>query len=254
MDVTIRETERIDELNGRGYRIIQDQKGFCFGIDAVLLSSFAIVKEGDHVLDLGTGTGVIPILLEAKTEGEHFTGLELQEEVADMARRSVQLNDLTGKVDIVTGDLCHAVDIFGKSSFSVVTSNPPYMPYTGGLISPNEKKAISRSEIKCKLSDVIYQAATLLVSGGRFYMVHRPSRLSEIMVLMEQNGLAVRYVRFVYPNTEKDANLVLLEGIRGARHQAVIEKPCIVYEKPGVYHQEIHDIYFHEKLMEHRLR
>lgn len=251
MDVIIKGTERIDELNGRGYRIIQDQKGFCFGIDAVLLSSFAIVKEGDHVLDLGTGTGVIPILLEAKTRGKHFTGLELQEEVADMARRSVKLNNLTEKVDIVTGDLCHAVDIFGKSSFSVVTSNPPYMPYTSGLVSPNEKKAISRSEIKCRLSDVISQASALLISGGRFYMVHRPSRLSEIMVLMEQNGLAVRYMRFVYPSVEKDANLVLIEGVRSAKHQVVLEKPCIVYEKPGIYHQEMKDIYFHEKLMEH---
>jgi tRNA1(Val) A37 N6-methylase TrmN6 len=254
MNVTIKETERIDELNGRGYRIIQDRSGFCFGIDAVLLSSFAIVKEGDHVLDLGTGTGVIPILLEAKTKGAHFTGLELQEEVAEMARRSVRMNELEEKVDIVTGDLREAVKIFGKSSFSVITSNPPYMPYTGGLVSPNEKKAISRTELKCTLSDVISQAAALLVSGGRFYMVHRPSRLSEIMVLMQQNGLAVRYMRLVYPSPEKDANLVLIEGIRGARHQVVVEKPCIVYEKPGVYHPEMHEIYFHEQLMDHELR
>lgn len=254
MDVTVRETERIDELNGRGYRIIQDKRGFCFGIDAVLLSSFAIVKEGDHVLDLGTGTGVIPILLEAKTRGKHFTGLELQEEVADMARRSVRLNDLTEKVDIITGDLCQAVDIFGKSSFSVVTSNPPYMPCRDGLVSPNEKKAISRSEVRCKLLDVIAQAAALLVPGGRFYMVHRPYRLSEIMVLMEQNGLAVRYMRFVHPSVEKEANLVLIEGVRGAKHQAVVEQPCIVYERLGVYHPEITDIYFHEKLMKHALR
>ncbi len=251
MEVTIRETERIDELNGRGYRIIQDRDGFCFGLDAVLLSSFAIVKEGDHVLDLGTGTGVIPILLEAKTKGAHFTGIELQQDVADMARRSVQMNNLTGKVDIVTGDLCKAVEIFGKSSFSVVTSNPPYMTYTGGLVSPNERKAISRSEIKCKLSDVISQAAALLVPGGRFYMVHRPYRLSEIMVLMEKNGLAVRYLRFVYSSVDKGANLLLIEGIRGAKHQAVVEKPCIIFDKPGVYCPEITDIYFHEKLMEH---
>ncbi len=253
-EVVIRDNERVDELNDRGYRIIQDTDGFCFGLDAVLLSSFSIVREGDHVLDLGTGTGVIPILLEAKTKGSHFTGLELQPEVADMARRSVQLNNLTGKVDIVTGDLREAEKIFGKSSFSVVTSNPPYMPYTKGLISPNTKKAISRSEVYCKLSDVISQAAALLITGGRFYMVHRPSRLTEIMVLMEKNDLAVRYIRFVYPSVEKKANLVLIEGVLEARHQAIVEKPCIVFEKPGVYSPEMTDIYFHEKLMEHGVR
>lgn len=254
MNVKIKDTERIDELNSRGYRIIQDREGFCFGLDAVLLSSFAIVKEGDNVLDLGTGTGVIPLLLEAKTKGRHFTGIELQKDVADMARRSVMLNDLTEKIDIVTGDLYDAVKIFGKASFSVITVNPPYMPFTGGLVSPNEKKAISRSEIKCSLSGIISQSVELLKPGGRFYMVHRPFRLTEIIAEMTMNGLSVRYVRFVHPRADKEANLVLIEGIRDAKHQTVVEKPCIVYEKPDVYHQEITDIYFHEKMMEHTPR
>lgn len=247
----LKENERIDELNGRGYRIIQDKKGFCFGLDAVLLSSFAIVKEGERVLDLCTGSGVIPILLEAKTAGEHFTGIEIQGDVADMANRSVSLNNLEEKVDIVTGDLRNSEKIFGPQSFDVVTANPPYFVATGGLTSPNRQKAIARTEIECTLADVVYNAGRVTKSGGRFYMVHRAERLSEIMLLMGANDFAVRYVRFVYPELNKGANLILVEGVKDARHKPIIEKPCIVYDSPGVYNQEMTDIYFHEKLMEH---
>ncbi len=251
MEWALKDTERIDELNGRGYRIIQDKRGFCFGLDAVLLSSFAIIREGERVLDLCTGSGVIPILLEAKTDGSHFTGIEIQEEVSDMARRSVAMNHLEERVDIVTGDLRNAEEIFGFESFDVVTANPPYFAATGGLTSPNKLKAIARTEIECTLADVVYNAGRVTKSGGRFYMVHRAERLSEIMRLMGANSFAVRYVRFVYPEIEKGANLILVEGVKDARHKPVIEKPCIVYDKPGVYNQEMTDIYFNEKLMEH---
>ena len=224
-------TERIDELNGRGYRIIQDTKGFCFGLDAVLLSAFCIVSNGDQVLDLGTGTGVIPILLEAKTNGGHFTGLELQSEVADMAARSVKLNHIEEKVDIVNGDIRDIKSIFSGSTFDVVTGNPPYKTVSSGLISPNEKKAISRTEVKCTLDDFVGGATYALKPGGRFYMVHRPERMADIYRTFAKYGLGVRYVRYVHPFRDANANLVLIEGIRGAKNNITVLAPMTVYDR-----------------------
>lgn len=243
MKVELKAGERIDELQRNGYQIIQNENGFCFGMDAVLLSGFAKVKKGENALDLGTGTGIIPILLEAKTEGRHFTGLEIQETSADMAQRSVCLNDLNEKVEIVRGDIKEAVDLFGKSSFDVVTSNPPYMTGQHGLINPDMPKAIARHEILCTLEDVIGQASALLKENGRFYMVHRPFRLSEIMVTMSRYRLEPKRMKLVYPFVDKEPNMVLIEGLKGGRPRVTVEKPLIVYEKPGVYTSEIYDIY-----------
>lgn len=243
MKVELKAGERIDELQRNGYQIIQSENGFCFGMDAVLLSGFAKVKKGENALDLGTGTGIIPILLEAKTEGRHFTGLEIQETSADMAQRSVCLNDLNEKVEIVRGDIKEAVDLFGKASFDVVTSNPPYMTGQHGLINPDMPKAIARHEILCTLEDVIGQASALLKENGRFYMVHRPFRLSEIMVTMSRYRLEPKRMKLVYPFVDKEPNMVLIEGLKGGRPRVTVEKPLIVYEKPGVYTSEIYDIY-----------
>ena len=243
MEVKLKAGERIDELQRNGYQIIQNENGFCFGMDAVLLSGFAKVKKGENALDLGTGTGIIPILLEAKTEGRHFTGLEIQETSADMAQRSVCLNDLNEKVEIVRGDIKEAVDLFGKASFDVVTSNPPYMTGQHGLINPDMPKAIARHEILCTLEDVIGQASALLKENGRFYMVHRPFRLSEIMVTMSRYRLEPKRMKLVYPFVDKEPNMVLIEGLKGGRPRVTVEKPLIVYEKPGVYTSEIYDIY-----------
>ena len=243
MKVELKAGERIDELQRNGYQISQNENGFCFGMDAVLLSGFAKVKKGENALDLGTGTGIIPILLEAKTEGRHFTGLEIQETSADMAQRSVCLNDLNEKVEIVRGDIKEAVDLFGKASFDVVTSNPPYMTGQHGLVNPDMPKAIARHEILCTLEDVIGQASALLKENGRFYMVHRPFRLSEIMVTMSRYRLEPKRMKLVYPFVDKEPNMVLIEGLKGGRPRVTVEKPLIVYEKPGVYTSEIYDIY-----------
>ena len=243
MKVELKAGERIDELQRNGYQIIQNENGFCFGMDAVLLSGFAKVKKGENALDLGTGTGIIPILLEAKTEGRHFTGLEIQETSADMAQRSVCLNDLNEKVEIVRGDIKEAVDLFGKASFDVVTSNPPYMTGQHGLVNPDMPKAIARHEILCTLEDVIRQVSALLKENGRFYMVHRPFRLSEIMVTMSRYRLEPKRMKLVYPFVDKEPNMVLIEGLKGGRPRVTVEKPLIVYEKPGVYTSEIYDIY-----------
>lgn len=169
----VHENERLDELHRNGYYIIQDPARFCFGMDAVLLSGFARARRGERVLDLGTGTGIIPILMEAKTEAEDFTALEIQEESADMARRSVLYNHLEEKIRVVTGDIKDASGIFGASSFDIVTTNPPYMIGQHGISSGSEAKAIARHEVLCTLDDILRESAKLLVPGGRFYMVHR---------------------------------------------------------------------------------
>ena len=243
MQVTIKENERIDDLQRNGYRIIQDPDRFCFGMDAVLLSGFASTKPGDKVLDMGTGTGIIPILMEAKTEAAHLTGLEIQPESADMALRSVQLNDLQDKISIVTGDIKEAKTIFPKASFHVITSNPPYMIGQHGLVNPHGEKAIARHEILCTLEDVIENAAALLVPGGHFYMVHRPFRLAEIITTLTKYRLEPKRMQLVYPYIDKEPNMVLIEAVRGGKSRMQVEKPLIVYEKPGVYTQEIYDVY-----------
>lgn len=241
--VVLKENERIDELQRNHYRIIQDPERFCFGMDAVLLSGFATAKEGERVLDLGTGTGIIPILMEAKTKAAHLTGLEIQEDSADMARRSVGLNHLEEKIQIVTGDIREAVSLFGAASFDVVTSNPPYMTERHGLTNPAAPKAIARHELLCTLEDVIAQAAKLLKPGGSFFLVHRPFRLADIMVLLREYRLEPKRMKMVYPFVDKEPNMVLIQANRGGKPRMTVEKPLIVYQKPGVYTQEIYDIY-----------
>lgn len=243
MESNLKPGERIDDLQRNGYRIIQDENRFCFGMDAVLLSGFARVKKGDHVLDLGTGTGIIPILLEAKTEGEHFTGLEIQPDSADMARRSVALNGLQDKIDIVTGDIKEASDLFGASSFEVVTTNPPYMIGQHGIANPDEAKAIARHEVLCTLEDILRESARLLKPGGHFFMVHRPFRLAEILSKMVEYRIEPKRMQLVYPFVDKEPNMVLIEGLRGGKSRITVEKPLIVYKEPGVYTDEIYEIY-----------
>jgi tRNA1(Val) A37 N6-methylase TrmN6 len=235
--------ERVDDLHRNQYKIIQNITKFCFGMDAVLLSGFARVLPGETVLDLGTGTGIIPILLEAKTKGKHFAGLEIQEESADMARRSVTINGLEDKVDIVVGDIKEASSVFGLASFDVITSNPPYMNHNHGLVNPAEAKAIARHEILCSLEDVVRETSKVLKPNGRFYLVHRPFRLAEIINLLIQYKLEPKRMKLVYPYVDKEPNMVLLECIKGARSMIKVEAPLIVYKEPNVYTDEIYDIY-----------
>lgn len=242
-EMECRDDERIDDLQRNGYRIIQKKKGFCFGMDAVLLSGFARVREGERAVDLGTGTGIIPILLKAKTEGDHFIGLEIQEEVAEMAARSVLLNHLEDKVEIVRGDIREASQLFGRASFDVVTSNPPYMNDQHGLKNPDMLKAISRHEVLCTLDDVCREAAALLKPGGRFYMVHRPHRLAEIISSLKEYKLEPKRMKLVHPFIDKEANMVLIEAVRGGKSMMKVEAPVIVYQEPGVYTEEIYTIY-----------
>ena len=236
-------SERIDDLQRKGYKIIQNPEKFCFGMDAVLLSSFAFIKEGETVLDMGTGTGVIPILLEAKTEGKHFTGLEIQTESAKMAERSVALNSLEEKIDIVEGDIKEATKIFGKNIFNVVTVNPPYMNDLHGIKNPDMPKAIARHEVLCTLDDVVREASGVLKQNGRLYMVHRPHRLVEIIQAMKTYKLEPKRIRFVHPYEDKEANMVLIEALKGGKSMVKIEKPLIVYKDVNVYTDELLEMY-----------
>lgn len=235
--------ERFDDLQRNGYKIIQNPQKFCFGMDAVLLSGFARVKKAERVIDLGTGTGIIPILLEAKTPGKHFTGLEIQPESADMAARSVRYNGLEDRISIVTGDIKDAANLFGASSFDVVTSNPPYMTKEHGLVNDADAKTIARHEVLCSLEDLISQTAKLLKPNGRCYFVHRPFRLVEILSMMSAYQVEPKRIQFVYPYVDKEPNMVLIEGVRGGKSRVTVEKPLIVYKSPGVYMPEIYDIY-----------
>ena len=241
--VTIHSHERLDELHRNGYWIIQDPGRFCFGMDAVLLSGFAKVKPGERALDLGTGTGIIPILLEAKTKGEHFTGLEIQPESADMAARSVAYNHREEKITIVTGDIKEASARFGAGSFEVITTNPPYMIGQHGIQNDANAKTIARHEVLCDLDDILRESAKMLKQGGRFYMVHRPFRLAEIFSKMVAYHIEPKRMRLVYPFVDKEPNMVLIEGLRGGKSRLTVEKPLIVYKEPGVYMPEIYDIY-----------
>lgn len=239
----LRDGERIDDLQRNGYRIIQNEEKFCFGMDAVLLSGFAKVKPGERVLDLGTGTGIIPILLEAKTEAAHITALEIQEESADMARRSVALNGLSEKISVVTGDIKEASSVFGKAVFEVVTTNPPYMNDNHGLKNPDLPKAIARHEVLCSLEDVVREASLVLKPNGRFYMVHRPFRLAEIFAVLQKYKLEPKAMRLVHPFADKEPNMVLIEALKGGKSMIKIAPPLVVYKEPGVYTDEIYDVY-----------
>ena len=234
--------ERVDDLQN-GFYVIQDPQKFCFGMDAVLLSGFAKVKKGEQALDLGTGTGIIPILLQDRTEGEYFTGLEIQEECAEMADRSVRYNNLQDKIQIVQGDIREAAGIFGAASFHVVTCNPPYMIGQHGLTNPHLPKAIARHEILCNFDDIAQQASKVLKDKGRFYLVHRPFRLVELLATLTKYKLEPKRMQLVYPYIDKEPNMVLIEACKGGNSRITVERPLIVYERPGVYTEDILRLY-----------
>ena len=240
-EIKLKENERLDDLQLSGLQIIQDPERFCFGMDAVLLSGFVRARKGESLLDLGTGTGILPLLLSAKTQCGHLTGLEIQEESADMARRSVALNHLEDRISIVTGDLKEAGTLFAPASFDIITCNPPYMIGEHGITNPKEPKAIARHEILCTFEDVAATTERLLRSGGKFFLVHRPFRLAELIVTLTRHKLEPKRMRLVYPYADREPNMVLIEAVRGGNSRMTVEAPLILFEAPGVYSGEIRE-------------
>lgn len=244
MEINLEENERIDDLEFKDLKIIQNKDGFCFGMDSVLLSDFAKkIKKDSLVLDLGTGTGIIPILLCGKTNLKKVIGIEIQEEVAKMARKSILLNKLENKFEIINENIINLNKIFEKNYFDVIVTNPPYKKMNTGIINENEKKLISRHEITASLEDFIKVTKDLLKDKGEFYMVHRPERLVDILSLMRKYKIEPKLIKFVCPNKNKEPNLVLIKGIKNANQFLKIEKNLYVYELDGSYTEEVKKIY-----------
>ena len=227
--------ERIDDLMRDGLKLIQNTDIFCFGMDAVLLSTYAKAGKYDRVLDLGTGNGIIPVLMQSKNPGSTYTALEIQENSADLAIRNVELNNLSDRISVVKGDIKEASRLFGEASFNVVTSNPPYMNENHGIVNPDSAKAIARHELLCSLEDVVREAGKCLKSKGKMYMVHRPNRLVDIFDTMRRHHLEPKRMRLVYPYVNKAANMVLIEAVKGGNSQLIVEEPLIVYKEDGTY-------------------
>jgi len=223
--------------------LIQKKDGFRFGIDAVLLSHFAHVEKGDMMLDMGTGTGVIALLLAAKKGPRKVVGLEIQPDMSEMASRSVIMNGMEDLVEIVCGDIKESVGLFGASRFDSVVTNPPYMGKGNGLVNPSDRKAIARHEVLCSLEDVISSAAKLLKPGGWFSMVHRPQRLVDIIYMMRKYAIEPKLMRFVHPSPGKSPNLLLVSGLKNGNPELRISEPLYIYDENGEYTKEINEIY-----------
>lgn len=243
MEVDLKNGERIDDLQCKGLKIIQNEEGFCFGVDAVLLANFTEIKRGQRVVDLCTGTGIIPILLAGKTEAGEVLGIEIQQDVSEMAQRSVMMNNLGERVRIINDDIKNAASSLGRGIFDIVTVNPPYKHPGSGLLNPEDAKAISRHEIKCTLEDVLFISSEILKPNGRFFMVHRPERIVDILYLMRTYRLEPKRIRFVHPYPGKKPNLLLIEGLKHGKAFLNFMDPLYIHDENGNYTREIDDIY-----------
>ena len=237
----LKEKERIDIVPGTNFKIIQNKERFSYGTDAIFLSNFA--KGKGIVVDLGTGTGIIPLRIYGKDKVDIIYGVEIQNEVAEMANRSIELNKLEENIKILNMDLKDLPNIFSKNTVDIVTSNPPYMKSGGALVNHDENFAISRHEVACNLRDIIEVTEYLLKPLGKFYMVHRPDRLVDIIYLLREYKLEPKYIRFVQPKLNKKPNLILIEAVKGGKPDLKFYDPLIVYNDDGSYTEEITTIY-----------
>lgn len=244
MNIQITENERIDDLQINNLKIIQNKSGFCFGIDSVLLSDFAKnIKKDSVVVDIGTGTGIISILLSKKAEIKKIYGIEIQEEVADMAKRSVKLNDLQDKIQIINKNIKNIFEEIEPNKIDAIVTNPPYMKLNTGAKNEEIKKLISRHEVECNLEDIIKISYKLLKSKGEFYMVHRAERIVDILYNLRKYKLEPKEIRFIHSKVGKEPNLVLIKAVKDAGEHLIIDSPLVVYNNDGTYTDEIFKIY-----------
>jgi len=245
-DVPIYAHERVDDLHRNGFLLIQDPARFCFGVDAVLLSGFAVVRKYEAALDLCTGNGVIPILLAGKTLGKRFDGLEIQTEAAEAARRSAALNGLSDRIEITLGDVKEAAMLYPAASYDVVTCNPPYIKAGAGIPNEDSPRTIARHETLCTLDDVVKAAVRVLKPQGRLYMVYRPDRLTDLLVALRTHRLEPKTLRFVHSRRRKPPILILVEATRGGKPALRVPPPLVIYEgETGeTYTEEAHRIYY----------
>lgn len=244
MNIEIMNDERLDDLNCKGLKILQKKDGFCFGMDSVLIANFAkISRKNAIVADLGTGTGIISILVAKKQNPKKVCAIEIQDELVDMAKRSVKYNDLEDKVEVINADIVGISRGKFNKKFDYVISNPPYKKLNTGLINGNQKKLISRHEVKCTLKDVVYEASKLLKDNGVFYLVHRPERLCDIFNVMRENKVEPKEIQLVYPHLEDAANLVLVKGVKCGNPSLKVLKPLIVYSENNEYTDELLNFY-----------
>lgn len=244
MKIQIKPTQRIDDLEYKGLKIIQDTEGFCFGIDSILLSDFAKdIKQDSQVIDLGTGTGIIATLLCKKTKLKRIIGIEIQTQIAQMAEQSIKLNKLEDKFQIINTDIKNIETILPPQSFDAIVTNPPYKKKQTGLTNNNQKQLISRHETTATLEDFIKISNRMLKDKGNLYMVHRPDRLVDIIEILRKNKMEPKKIKFIHPNIEKEPNLVLIKATKNAKPFLKIEKPLYVYKENGEYTNEILKIY-----------
>lgn len=233
--------EKVEDLNIGGYKIIQTKDGFCFGSDAVLLSKFATFKKGSRVLDLCTGTGIIPVLCWAKNNLESIDAVEIMPTVASMASRTMELNGLEDKIRVKNADLKDCVEIYGKRQFDAVTCNPPYMNKGGGLVNPNDYLAVARHEVHCTLDDVVRIAADMLKQHGKLFMVHRADRLCDVITAFRKYSIEPKRLSMVQPDSKSAPNLILIEGSLYGKVQLKVTAPVCMYDDEGNYIQQITD-------------
>lgn len=243
-NMKLNENERIDDLQYKGLKIIQNKDGFCFGVDSVLLSDFAkTLKQNSTVVDIGTGTGIIGLLLCKKTNLKKIYGVEIQKEVAQMAKRSIELNNLQDKFDIINSDINDIFNFLEPNTIDCIVTNPPYKKVDTGVKNEDEKQMISRHEVKCTLEDIIEKSSKLLKDRGEFYMVHRAERMVDIMCILRKYRLEPKNIRFVHPKQNEKPNLILVKAIKYANEFLKIDKPLVIYDENGNYTDEINKIY-----------
>lgn len=240
----LKNSERIDDLGIGNLKIIQNEEGFCFGIDSVLLSDFAKnLKKNATVVDIGTGTGILSILLAEKSKAKKIYGVEIQSEVAEMAKRSVLLNNLENKIEIVNDDIKNINKYLENNTVDCIVTNPPYKKIDSGIKNENEKLLISRHEIKCNLQDIAEISRKLLKDKGEIYLVHKSERLVDILATFRQNKLETKVIRLIQANKNSCPNLVLVKAVKNGGEFLKVERPLVIYNDDGSYCDEILDIY-----------